>query len=41
MKSTPDTRICECRPTWQAALLVFLGLSAPVFVILTLIDWIV
>lgn len=34
-----DLRIEQSRPTWQAALLVFIGLAAPVFVVLTLLDW--
>ncbi|QPM89492.1 hypothetical protein PSAL_007130 [Pseudooceanicola algae] len=29
----------ECRPTWQAAFLVFLALSLPVYVVLTGISW--
>ncbi len=31
----------KSRPTWQAALLVFLVLAGPVWVILTLIDLVV
>lgn len=32
-------RINAPRPTWQAALLLALALSVPVFVLLTLADW--
>ncbi len=34
-------RIAASRPTWQAALLVAIGLSLPVFVLLSLVEiWI-
>jgi len=31
-------RIAASRPTWQAALLVAIGLSVPAFVLLSLVD---
>lgn len=35
--SLPRTQ--QGRPTWQAALLVFLSLATPAWVVLTLADW--
>lgn len=35
--SLPETR--QGRPTWQAALLVFLVLAPPVWLLLTLAEW--
>ena len=44
MKVIPGRRtpkMQESRPTWQAAFLVFVILAVPVFVLLTLIGWLV
>jgi hypothetical protein len=39
MRRISHLKIEQSRPTWQAALLVFLALAVPVFVALTLWDW--
>lgn len=37
--SLPATQ--QGRPTWRAALLVFLGLAPPIWLLLTLAEWLV